>query len=141
MFLSFIVEKDGQLKDIQVMRGLGGGTDEEAVRLLQNSPKWTPGYQNDEPVRVKYNIPISFSMVSDNKGPASPAQPSGPPANVLYVIDGKKLSDKAAMDAINPNDIESVSVLKGEKATALYGKSGENGVIVITTKKKKKEDI
>jgi TonB family protein len=135
VFLSFIVEKDGQLNDIKVERALGGGTDEEAVRLIKGSPKWTPGYQDDQPVRVKYNIPISFSMVSDNKGPASPAQPSDPPANVLYVVDGKKLSDKAAMDAINPNDIESVSVLKGEKATALYGKSGENGVIVITTKK------
>ena len=135
VFLSFIVEKDGQLKDIKVERKLGGGTDEEAVRLLQNSPKWTPGYQDDEPVRVKYNIPISFSLVSDKKGPSSPAQPAGPPANVLYIVDGKKLSDKAAIDSINPNDIESVNVLKGEKAVALYGEAAKNGVIVITTKK------
>jgi len=136
VFLSFIVEKDGQLNDIQVMRALGGGTDEEAVRLLKESPKWTPGYQGDSPVRVKYNIPITFSLVPDNKVPSSPTQSTGLPANVLYVVDGKKLSDKAAMDAINPNDIESMTVLKGENAIALYGKSGENGVIVVTTKKK-----
>jgi len=61
--LSFVVEKDGRLTDIQVAgRKLGGGTDEEAVRVLGLSPRWTPGIQNGKPVRVKYNIPISFTF-------------------------------------------------------------------------------
>ena len=62
VFLSFVVEKDGRLTDIKVERKLGGGTDEEAVRVLKGSPKWTPGIQNGKPVRVKYNIPISFTL-------------------------------------------------------------------------------
>jgi len=135
VFLSFIVEKDGQLKDIKVERKLGGGTDEEAVRLLQNSPKWTPGYQNESPVRVKYNIPISFTMTGpDHKVPPPP--PARPPANALYIIDGKKVTDQEAMQNLSPNDIESMTVLKNENATTLYGEAGKNGVIVITTKKK-----
>lgn len=62
VFLSFIIEKSGALTDIKVERKLGYGTDEEAVRVLKASPKWMPGIQNGRAVRVKYNIPISFSL-------------------------------------------------------------------------------
>lgn len=62
VFLSFVVEKDGSLMDIKVDRKLGLGTDEEAVRVLKDSPKWQPGTQNGNVVRVKYNIPISFNL-------------------------------------------------------------------------------
>ncbi|MGY4383599.1 TonB family protein [Pedobacter sp. UYP24] len=66
VFLSFVVEKDGSLSDIKVERKLGSGTDEEAVRVLKLSPAWTPGIQNGNKVRVKYNIPISFSLESSS---------------------------------------------------------------------------
>ncbi|MEJ5962620.1 energy transducer TonB [Pedobacter immunditicola] len=62
VFLSFVVEKNGELTDIKVDRALGDGTDEEAIRVLKASPRWTPGIQNGRPVRVKYNIPISFTL-------------------------------------------------------------------------------
>lgn len=62
VFISFVVEKDGQLTDIKVLRGLGYGTDEEAVRVLKKSPKWKPGIQNGRAVRVQYTIPISFQL-------------------------------------------------------------------------------
>ncbi|MEJ2882564.1 M56 family metallopeptidase [Pedobacter sp. GR22-6] len=62
VFLSFIVEVDGSLSNIKVDRKLGGGTDEEAIRVLELSPKWIPGVQNGKIVRVKYNIPIGFSL-------------------------------------------------------------------------------
>lgn len=62
VFLSFVVEKNGELTDIKVDRKLGGGTDEEAVRVLKASPRWIPGIQNGKSVRVKFNIPISFTL-------------------------------------------------------------------------------
>lgn len=62
VFVSFVVEKNGDLTDIEVVRKLGGGTDEEAMRVLKASPRWIPGVQNGKEVRVKYNIPISFSL-------------------------------------------------------------------------------
>ena len=102
---------------------------------MKESPKWTPGYQDRTPVRVKYNLPISFTTSSAQKASPPPAQ-SGPPENALYIIDGKKASGKSALETMAPDDIESINVFKGEKAIALYGKDGENGVIVITTKKK-----
>ncbi len=62
VFVSFTVEKDGSLTDIKIDRKLGYGTDEEAVRVLKISRRWNPGMQNGKPVRVKYNIPIKFSL-------------------------------------------------------------------------------
>ncbi len=60
--LSFIVEKDGDLSSIKVLKDLGYGTGEEAVRLLQNSPKWSPGIQNGKSVRVAYTLPITLNL-------------------------------------------------------------------------------
>lgn len=62
LFMSFIVEKDGSLTDIKVLRDLGMGTGEEAVRMLKKSPKWKPGIQNGRPVRVQYTLPIVLNL-------------------------------------------------------------------------------
>ncbi len=62
VFLQFVVEKDGKLTDIEVQRGPGSGTNEEAVRVLKASPRWNPGIQNGKPVRVRYNIAVSFNL-------------------------------------------------------------------------------
>jgi len=68
VFLSFVVEVDGQLTNIKVERRLGGGTDEEAVRVLEESPRWIPGAQGGQKVRVKYNMPISFALTPPGSG-------------------------------------------------------------------------
>jgi protein TonB len=62
VIVSFIVETDGSLTDIKVLRDIGGGCGEEAVRVLKKSPKWKPGMQNGRPVRVAYTCPIAFSL-------------------------------------------------------------------------------
>lgn len=66
VFVSFVVEKDGHLTDIKVVRGVGYGLDEEAVRVLKLAPAWKPGVQNGRPVRVAYTMPFSFQIPSDN---------------------------------------------------------------------------
>ncbi|KQM75019.1 hypothetical protein ASE74_03320 [Pedobacter sp. Leaf216] len=62
VFVSFVVEKDGQLTDVKVTRSLTPETDAEALRVLEKSPRWNPGLINGRPVRVKYNINVNFSM-------------------------------------------------------------------------------
>lgn len=62
VFLSFIVEKDGALNDIRLARNLYPSLDDEAIRVLKASPKWIPGKRRGIPERVKYNIPINFSL-------------------------------------------------------------------------------
>ena len=58
VYVTFIIEKDGSLSDIKILRDIGYGTGAEAIRTLKNSPKWTPGKQNGKVVRVLYSIPI-----------------------------------------------------------------------------------
>ncbi|MES2278289.1 MAG: TonB family protein [Bacteroidota bacterium] len=62
VFLQFVVERDGSLTDIKVVRGIGSGCDEEAVRVIKASPKWKPGMQNGRAVRQQYTVPISFTL-------------------------------------------------------------------------------
>jgi Na+-translocating ferredoxin:NAD+ oxidoreductase RnfG subunit len=60
VYATFIVEKDGSLTDIKVLRDIGYGTGDEAIRVLKLCPNWTPGKINDEPVRVLYSLPITI---------------------------------------------------------------------------------
>lgn len=62
VFVSFVVEKSGTISNVKVVKGLGYGTDEEALRVLALSPNWEPGLKDGQPVRVKYNLPIKFSL-------------------------------------------------------------------------------
>ena len=62
VFLQFVVEKDGSLTDIKVVRGIGRGCDQEAMRVLKASPKWKPGEQNGRVVRSTYTVPINFTL-------------------------------------------------------------------------------
>jgi periplasmic protein TonB len=62
VFLNFVVEKDGSISSVNVLRGIGGGCDEEAIRVVQNMPKWNPGLQRGEPVRVSFNLPVKFTL-------------------------------------------------------------------------------
>ncbi|MEJ5993527.1 energy transducer TonB [Pedobacter sp. Du54] len=62
-YVTFTIEKDGSLTDIKAEgRKLGSGLDEEAIRVVKLSKKWNPGLINGMPVRVKYNIPVKFTM-------------------------------------------------------------------------------
>jgi TonB family protein len=72
VIITFVVEKDGSLSNMKVLRGIGSGCDEEAVRVLSISPAWKPGVQNGKPVKVQYSVPISFSL-ADGK-PAKPGE-------------------------------------------------------------------
>jgi len=60
VFVTFIVERDGSLTNILILRGIGGGCDEEAIRLIKSMPKWNPAIQRNDQVRVQFNLPIYF---------------------------------------------------------------------------------
>ena len=61
-YISFIIDKDGSITDVKVIKGIGGGCDEEAVRVVKMMPKWKPGKQNGKTVRVLFNMPIYFKL-------------------------------------------------------------------------------
>lgn len=62
VFVSFIVEPDGSISNLKVLRGIGGGCDEEALRLFSSMPRWKPGMQSGRAVRVQFSASITFRL-------------------------------------------------------------------------------
>jgi TonB family protein len=60
VFVNFIIRRDGKITDVKVVKGLGYGLDEEAVRVVSQLPAWTPGKQNGQVVNVSYTVPVTF---------------------------------------------------------------------------------
>lgn len=58
--VSFVIEKDGSVSDVKIEKSLSESADKEAIRLVSQMPKWSPGMQGGRPVRVAYSIPIHF---------------------------------------------------------------------------------
>jgi protein TonB len=62
VWVNFIIDKDGTINNISVIRGLSKECDAEAIRIIQNMPKWLPGKTNGIPVATKLNLPIRFTL-------------------------------------------------------------------------------
>lgn len=62
VYVTFVVEADGSITDVKIIRGIGGGCDEEAIRVVKMMPKWIPGKQSGKNVRVQFNLPIKFTL-------------------------------------------------------------------------------
>lgn len=145
VFIEFTIDENGVVKDPHVVKGIGFGCDEEAMRIMGIMPNWTPAKQNGKPVAISYQLPIGFEfgkvaanstltdgpvkIIFNGKGSPLKEQP-------LYILDGKEVNYEELEKKLNPSEIDNISVLKNESATTTYGDKGKNGVIIITTKKK-----
>ncbi|MCO6358444.1 energy transducer TonB [Roseivirga pacifica] len=74
VFLTFVVQKDGELKDLQLIRGIGGGCDEEALRVLMASPNWEPGKQRGREVATRMQAAITFKLDGSKASPSNPSR-------------------------------------------------------------------
>ena len=114
--VTFVVEKDGSISNARVVKSVDPSLDAEALRVINTMPKWNPGKQNGEPVRVKYTAPVRFSLDA-----ARPAE------RYILEVDGKVVDD-AEIANIPSGDILSMEVVPAQ--------NGQPKKIVITTKKK-----
>lgn len=62
VYVTFVVEKDGSLTDVKVLRDIGSGCGEEAMRVIKAMPKWTPAKQRGKTVRMQFNLPVKFTL-------------------------------------------------------------------------------
>ncbi len=62
VYLTFIISKQGKIQNIKIIRGIGSGCDEEAIRVVESMPNWKPGKQNGSTVPVQFNLPINFKL-------------------------------------------------------------------------------
>ena len=116
---NFVVEKDGSITEARVVKSVDPALDAEALRVVGTMPKWAPGTQNGEPVRVKYTVPITFRLQGGKAEKAA--------EKYILEIDGKQVDD-SEIGNIPTGDIKSINIEKGE--------NGQPKKIIITTKKK-----
>jgi periplasmic protein TonB len=62
VYVTFVIDERGRVADVKVLRGIGGGCDEEAIRVVKMMPPWNAGKQSGKPVRVQFNMPIKFTL-------------------------------------------------------------------------------
>jgi TonB family protein len=74
VFVTFVVEKDGTLSGVKAVKGIGAGCDDEAVRVVQNAPGFTPGTQRGKPVRVQMTLPVLFKLNHEKTNPDNSTQ-------------------------------------------------------------------
>ena len=120
VFVGFVVEKDGSVSNVKVVRGIGGGCDEEAVRVIKGMPKWIPGMQKGKPVRVNYMMPIYFKL--------SDGLPSNGLDNTKWK--GTGTGKKDGTNYTMKMDMEFESKSTGYFVMTLIAKNGENATAV-----------
>jgi TonB family protein len=107
VFINFVVEKNGSIGEAKVLRGVGGGCDEEALRVVSGMPDWTPGYNNGKPVRVSYNLPVKFTLDINATDSVytivdtMPKFPGGLNALMNYLATNIKYPEKAKKDNVH----------------------------------------
>ena len=145
---NFVIETDGSISEAKVVKSVDPSLDEEAIRVINAMPNWTPGKQSGKAVRVKYTVPINFRLdgskpKDDNNAKVLQAASAGnifltsgdPAKTPLVIVDGKEVPYEN-LKTIAPDDVESINVLKDQAAVKMYGEKGKDGVIVFTMKKK-----
>ena len=146
VIVTFVVGKDGSVRNAKVVKSVDPALDNEALRVINAMPKWTPGRQSGKEVAVKYTVPISFHLQGDDKpqaeGTFTPTAEgniqiryAGTTKDPLFIVDGVKTSAEK-VKAMDPKTIERMDVLKDKSAIEKYGDKAKDGVILITTKKK-----
>lgn len=146
--VSFVVNKDGTVKDAKIVRSVDKSIDAEALRVISAMPKWQPGYQDGKVVSVRYTVPVTFRLTGESRKVQSTeagndninVKMSSDNNNVnisfkdtrYYVINGVHV-DAAEVKKISADKIKEIVVLKGEKAIEKFGEQARDGAIVITT--------
>jgi len=161
VYCTFVVEKDGSITDIKVLRGIGAGADEEAIRVLQSMPKWNPSLQNGAPIRQQYTVPINFTLLEKaddqpkesfsftKKMQAAPKDSATKLSNIAamrdttslegrYISATKTLSSNEEYSFNNPKAIspKKLDVIKDKAIKSLYSEKLTSGVVLMVTKHK-----
>ena len=136
--VKFVVDKTGKITTKELVRGIGGRTGEEVLRVVGEMPNWIPGQKDGKAVSVFYHLPVKFKLSPDAKKELkdlSELRMEGG-AKRLYIVNGEEF--KGELEDLNPDDIVTIDV-KGEDAETVkkYGDKAKNGVVEIQLKSDK----
>ncbi|GAB3642877.1 TonB family protein [Spirosoma arcticum] len=116
VFVQFVVTRTGQIQDLRVLKGIGRGCDEEAVRVVSQMPKWKPGIQNGKPIAVQYNLPIQFAI---DKGEDKRTGQVTPPSSKTFnaIVDNHPNARFALYNDVNPKAYSTAdSMMRGTRS-------------------------
>jgi TonB family protein len=121
VFVSFVVTETGEIQNVQVLKGIGFGCDEEAVRVIKTFPKWIPGSQDGVPLNVQYNLPIHFQL--ENKGTSGLKVNTNQAKLLANPVD--KGSEEAQLAAVPSTDTGQTDTSKAGHTPARYANFNE----------------
>ncbi|MFD2035954.1 TonB family protein [Belliella marina] len=121
VYLTFIVKKDGTVENPEILRGIGAGCDEEALRVVRNSPKWNPGKQGGQAVDVRMRLPIRFNLskASGETGEVTPTEAFNRHVtkSIKYPTEARRSGETGTvlvqLDFDSKGKIESSKIVKG----------------------------
>ena len=143
VIVQFAVNKNGQVVDAVVVRSVDPSLDKEAIRVVNSSPRWTPGENKGEPVKVLFTFPINFVLQdSEDDSKKSGAitlkadkltiqGTDGSMAEPVYVVDGEQVDE---IENIDSDLIDNISVIKDPDSPVAKKYNAKDGVVLITTK-------
>ena len=100
VFVNFILTKDGDITDVKILKGIGFGADEEAVRVVSQMPRWNPAKQDGKAVNVRYNLPINFQLEDEVDKEAGIDFWKSMDKYKSYTLDGKNINKPMLQDAV-----------------------------------------
>ena len=163
VFISFRIDTLGAVGDVKLMKGIGGGCDEEAVRVIAQMPDWIPGKVGSRTVTTLYNLPIYFSeeeqalrallrkwLLASEESPAQRGKRAAPTLQLngqlarlytyrpekgepLWLLDGHDLIPEVRA-ALDPATIKTLTAIRRWEATELYGERGQFGVVLLESR-------
>lgn len=145
VIVQFAVNEGGQVEDAVVVRGVDPALDKEALRVVNSSPKWTPGLHKGKAVKVLFTFPINFVLqdtdgdkddhvaMSLNKesGSLTIKNSDGSDSQPLFILDGKKVKD---IEDLDHEQILMIEVFKDPESDMAKQYNAKDGVVIITTK-------
>ena len=142
VIIQFIVSKDGSITDAEVVESVDPQLDAEGLRLIKNMPRWKPGMQKGQAIRVKQTLPIRFAFTKTSDKPENSnsiflknGSYNSSLKDVILLVNGQEVSPEI-FRAIDPQRIQSVSVLKDQASLAKYTTDkSKTGIIQVKLKK------
>ncbi len=135
----FIVEKDGSVDEIEIIRSPDQTLSDEVIRLLESSPKWVAGEQEGKPVRVNFTLPVQFNIANDEpKSTDGELLATNDPkpkstmdeSNVVYIVNGKVSLNK--LGDLSAEHIQSIDVVKDKSRNAEFGVDSDADLVIVT---------
>ena len=142
VIIQFIVSKDGSITDAEVVESVDPQLDAEGLRLIKNMPRWKPGMRKEQAIRVKQTLPIRFAFTKTSDKPENSnsiflknGSYNSSLKDVILLVNGQEVSPEI-FRAIDPQRIQSVTVLKDQASLAKYTTDkSKTGIIQVKLKK------